>query len=56
MFRNKTYTVLRVADNWIFNRIESLEVAVKWKLMQSFFGMKQLKKRLNKCLIELFME
>jgi hypothetical protein len=29
MFRNKTYTVLRVADNWIFNRIESLEVAVK---------------------------
>lgn len=29
VFRNKTYTVLRVADNWIFNRIESLEVAVK---------------------------
>jgi hypothetical protein len=29
VFRDKTYTVLRVADNWIFNRVESLEVAVK---------------------------
>lgn len=29
VFRNKTYTVLKVSDNWIFNRVESLEVAVK---------------------------
>lgn len=29
VFRNKTYTVLKVADSWIFNRVESLEVAVK---------------------------
>ena len=29
VFRNKTYTVLKVSDNWIFNRIESLEIAVK---------------------------
>lgn len=29
VFRNKTYTVLKVSDNWIFNRVESLEIAVK---------------------------
>lgn len=29
VWRNKTYTVLKVADEWIFNRVESLEVAVK---------------------------
>lgn len=29
VWRNKTYTVLKVADEWIYNRIESLEVAVK---------------------------
>lgn len=29
VWRNKTYTVLRVADSWIYNRIENLEVAVK---------------------------
>jgi hypothetical protein len=40
VFRNKTYTVLKVSDNWIFNRIESLEVAVKWKLVQLLNGIK----------------
>lgn len=29
IWRGKTYTVLKVADEWIFNRVESLEVAVK---------------------------
>lgn len=29
IWRNKTYTVLKVQDNWLYNRIESLEVAVK---------------------------
>ena len=29
VWRDKTYTVLRVADSWIYNRIENLEVAVK---------------------------
>jgi hypothetical protein len=29
VFRNKTYTVLKLSDNWIFNRVESIEVAVK---------------------------
>lgn len=29
IFRNKTYTVLKVADNWIFNRVETMEIAVK---------------------------
>lgn len=29
IWRNKTYTVLKVQDNWLYNRIENLEVAVK---------------------------
>ena len=29
IWRGKTYTVLKVAEEWIFNRVESLEVAVK---------------------------
>jgi hypothetical protein len=28
-FQNKTYTVLKVKDNWIWNRIENYTVAVK---------------------------
>ena len=28
-FQNKTFTVLKVKDNWIFNRIENYTVAVK---------------------------
>ena len=28
-FMNKTYTVLKVKDNWIWNRIENYTVAVK---------------------------
>jgi hypothetical protein len=56
MFRNKTYTVLRVADNWIFNRIESLEVAVKWKLVQLLIGTSPSRRKLSKCLTGLCME
>jgi hypothetical protein len=29
IFENRTYTVLKAQDNWIFNRRESIEVAVK---------------------------
>ena len=29
MFMNKTYTVIKVKDNWLFNRIENYTVAVK---------------------------
>lgn len=29
IFRDKTYTVLKVQDNWIFNRIENKILAVK---------------------------
>lgn len=29
VFSNKTYTVLKVKDNWLFNRIENYTVAVK---------------------------
>ena len=29
VWRDKTYTVLEVADDWIFNRVENLQVAVK---------------------------
>ena len=28
-FNNRQYSVLKVQDNWIFNKIESIEVAVK---------------------------
>lgn len=28
-FNNRQYSVLKVIDNWIFNKIESIEVAVK---------------------------
>ena len=28
-FMNKTYTVIKVKDNWIWNRIENYTVAVK---------------------------
>lgn len=29
VFRNKTYTVLKVQESWIFNRVENKMVAVK---------------------------
>ena len=29
IFDNKTYTVLKVQDNWIFNRVENKMLAVK---------------------------
>lgn len=29
VFNNKTYTILEVKDNWLFNRIENYTVAVK---------------------------
>jgi predicted nucleotide-binding protein (sugar kinase/HSP70/actin superfamily) len=29
LFANRQYSVLKVMDRWIFNRIESIEVAVK---------------------------
>ena len=29
IFNNRQYSVLKVIDNWIFNRIESIEVVVK---------------------------
>ena len=29
VFKNKKYTVLKVQDNWLFNRIENKVVAVK---------------------------
>ena len=29
VFNNRQYSVLKVIDNWIFNKIESIEVAVK---------------------------
>lgn len=29
IFKNKTYTVLKVQDNWIFNRVENKMLAVK---------------------------
>lgn len=29
IFNNRQYSVLKVIDNWIFNKIESIEVAVK---------------------------
>lgn len=29
IFRDKTYTVLKVQDNWIFNRVENKILAVK---------------------------
>lgn len=28
-FNNRQYSVLKVQDNWVFNKIESIEVAVK---------------------------
>lgn len=28
-FNNRQYSVLKVIDNWVFNKIESIEVAVK---------------------------
>jgi hypothetical protein len=28
-FNNRQYSVLKVVDNWVFNKIESIEVAVK---------------------------
>jgi hypothetical protein len=43
---------LKVADEWIFNRVESLEVAVKWKLVQVLTGIKQLRRKLSKCPID----
>jgi hypothetical protein len=29
VFQDKTYTILKVKDNWIWNRIENYTVAVK---------------------------
>ena len=29
IFRGKKYSVLEVMDNWVFNKLESIEVAVK---------------------------
>ncbi len=29
VFENKTYTILKVQDNWIFNRVENKILAVK---------------------------
>lgn len=29
IFNDRQYSVLKVCDNWIFNKIESIEVAVK---------------------------
>ena len=29
VFNNRQYSVLKVIDNWIFNRVESIEVIVK---------------------------
>ena len=29
VFRDKTYTILKVQENWIFNRIENIHLAVK---------------------------
>lgn len=29
IYNNKTYTILKVMDNWLYNRIENIGVAVK---------------------------
>lgn len=29
VFRGRTYTILKVMDNWLYNRIENIGVAVK---------------------------
>lgn len=29
VFNNRQYSVLKVIDNWIYNKVESIEVAVK---------------------------
>jgi hypothetical protein len=30
LFHGKQYSVLQIKDNWVFNKIENIEVAVKW--------------------------
>lgn len=30
IFNDRQYSVLEIIDNWIFNKIENIEVVVKW--------------------------
>ena len=30
IFHDRQYSILAIQDNWVFNKIESIEVAVKW--------------------------